>query len=414
MKKLLAILLILSLTCVALAETMQVVNCQEWVSLRAQPSKDSNRVAKVPLGAQVTNCIKYNSEFTYCEYEGKCGYILSTYLAETAAAPVSGIDTSSISITELLYSDDLYMNDYSGSVWVLATHAYTDECEILKVGGYDVKGSCKWAYTVTTSYVTELDLTEVFIAGTADKPRVAIYSAEEGLMLINSVTGERCWTLSTVSLGASITHCVDADGTMYITGYYGPDPVAVSIDGAVLWQSSTGNNDIFWPYEMDITEGELEVDYASGYTVRFGLYTGQALDVSASDIEEPDDLLEGTAWIMTSGQTDTFSWTAADSGELYTLYFENNLANLYFEYEGNSETYTDVAYDYCEGSMFDGCPNDLWYALLWSEDSSISRCVTVYAQDDADYLVMYVKQSYAYDGNIGYACTKYLFERMGE
>lgn len=57
-----------------------VVNCEEWVSLRAQPSTKSERMTKVPLHALVENCYLAGNGFVLCEYNGMCGFILEEYL----------------------------------------------------------------------------------------------------------------------------------------------------------------------------------------------------------------------------------------------------------------------------------------------------------------------------------------------
>ncbi len=56
-----------------------VTDCESWVSLRESPSTSAYRLAKVPLGAKVTNCIK-NGSFVRCTYKGQTGYILAKYL----------------------------------------------------------------------------------------------------------------------------------------------------------------------------------------------------------------------------------------------------------------------------------------------------------------------------------------------
>lgn len=63
---------------------MVVSNCDEWVSLRQYPDTDAARIAKVPLGALVTDCIisSENSSFMSCYYNGIPGYILREYLTE--------------------------------------------------------------------------------------------------------------------------------------------------------------------------------------------------------------------------------------------------------------------------------------------------------------------------------------------
>ena len=55
---------------------------------------------------------------------------------------------------------------------------------------------------------------------------------------------------------------------MYIGGYYGPDPVAISVDGEVLWQSSSvygeGDSyplDFYWLYELELGPDGLTATY---------------------------------------------------------------------------------------------------------------------------------------------------------
>ena len=80
-----AVLACLMLAAPALAEdayigAMKVVNCQEWVSLRAQPDAASECLVEVPLGAVVENCSAQTKAFTYAEYMGLSGYIMAQYL----------------------------------------------------------------------------------------------------------------------------------------------------------------------------------------------------------------------------------------------------------------------------------------------------------------------------------------------
>ena len=60
----------------------RIVNCRDYVSLRAKRSTGSARLAKVPLGAMVMAFPEFGGEngFTLCEYQGKTGYILTEYL----------------------------------------------------------------------------------------------------------------------------------------------------------------------------------------------------------------------------------------------------------------------------------------------------------------------------------------------
>ena len=60
----------------------RIVNCKNFVSLRAERSASSARLAKVPLGALVFAFPEFGEEngFTLCNYRGEGGYILSEYL----------------------------------------------------------------------------------------------------------------------------------------------------------------------------------------------------------------------------------------------------------------------------------------------------------------------------------------------
>ena len=67
------------------ATTMYVVNCSEYVNLRAAPDTASQSLAHVPLGAQV---LAYGGEgdFYRVEYAGMRGYVHADYLSSERAS----------------------------------------------------------------------------------------------------------------------------------------------------------------------------------------------------------------------------------------------------------------------------------------------------------------------------------------
>ncbi|MBE5807543.1 MAG: SH3 domain-containing protein [Clostridiales bacterium] len=79
--------------------TMTVVNCDEWVSLRASPSTQSDRVTKVPLGASVQAYDCRDDRFYYCEYQGARGYILMEYLSAADAPAPAGTEDAAAAAT---------------------------------------------------------------------------------------------------------------------------------------------------------------------------------------------------------------------------------------------------------------------------------------------------------------------------
>lgn len=61
----------------------RVAYCEEWISLRAQPSTESQRIATIPLGALVLVTDRYNDGyFVSAEYNGLRGYVLREYLID--------------------------------------------------------------------------------------------------------------------------------------------------------------------------------------------------------------------------------------------------------------------------------------------------------------------------------------------
>ena len=59
---------------------LRVANCSDWVNMRAEPGKESKRMAKVPLGARFENCTAAENGFVYGTYNGQQGYISADYL----------------------------------------------------------------------------------------------------------------------------------------------------------------------------------------------------------------------------------------------------------------------------------------------------------------------------------------------
>lgn len=239
----------------ALAENMMVVNCDEWVSLRQSPDTSSERLMKVPLYETVEDCEWVGNGFVRCAYLGVTGYILDKYLA-----PVEDNDPGTVL--------DATLPD---GTTIQAFRQY-GEIETLQVIAYDDGGNMLWSRHTQVEDPTELTMTDAFIGGTAGEPRVMLFNALEGLYSIDPDTGETLWLLTDedAGLGASIAHAVDIDGTMYISGYYGPDPVKIDVDGHVIWRSSSGSDDIYWPYDIRIESRGIVTQYEMMYGEREG------------------------------------------------------------------------------------------------------------------------------------------------
>lgn len=278
MKRILAALIalmLLSCACCSLAEeSLRVVNCESWVSLRSAPDTQAERLAQVPLGAYVTGEYDPYAQFSHCSYEGVSGYILNEYLAPAEEAQAE----------DLMPEGTVILDGAAAGLRVQAVRSSDGYKEKLWVGCTDADGALLWSYSAGPVNMTELDQTDAFLNSAAAEPFVAVYSSDCGLVALDLQTGAERWTLpnEVVNLGGSLSCAVGGDGTMYIGGYYGPDPVAIAPSGELLWESSSryGEKDgypleFWWLYDLKVEDAGLAATYDSGSehagSVLFGL-----------------------------------------------------------------------------------------------------------------------------------------------
>lgn len=65
------------------ATILSVVNCQEYVSLRAQPNFEAQIITMIPLGEKVRFVRAEPADFYYVCYRGRLGYVSDEYLEPT-------------------------------------------------------------------------------------------------------------------------------------------------------------------------------------------------------------------------------------------------------------------------------------------------------------------------------------------
>ena len=88
MKRVLICLLVLALVgCSALAEVdvrigtkLRVVNCDEYVTLRAEPDTKAAALDRIPLGCEAVSLIDQRNGFVRVAWKGQMGWVLEKYL----------------------------------------------------------------------------------------------------------------------------------------------------------------------------------------------------------------------------------------------------------------------------------------------------------------------------------------------
>ena len=71
-------------------QTMYVVNCSEFITLRPGDSTTSGEICKIPLGASVSYVATAGNGFYQVVYNGQTGYALASYLSETPGSAAAG------------------------------------------------------------------------------------------------------------------------------------------------------------------------------------------------------------------------------------------------------------------------------------------------------------------------------------
>lgn len=278
---------------------MRVVNCKDYVSLRETPDKTGTVLAKVPPDSIVLYCskniykyapAKYRKQaemFIRCEYEGQEGYILKKYLRPAPECePAETMEkTDKMTREEILSHGEVILDWTEFNVSVLATYEETvidnESWEFVRVGCF-INDMPNWGFTEAVKLNEKPVTMKAFMGGTDDEPMVYIYDEAYGLMMLDLMDGMEMWTIlkEECEFGDAAVVKVRSDtGILYIAGTNGPDPIAVSSEGTILWRASINDPEVYEPTLITLTPSGIEVTYNSGRSVLLE-YSGEVISVS--------------------------------------------------------------------------------------------------------------------------------------
>ncbi len=257
----------------AISGPMTVVNCTEWVSLREKASSGSARLARVPLGEKVTDCVQVDEQFIYCHYRELWGYIDIRYLQAQGAGGTPFDQLSAApGYAEFSAAGDEELSFSTGGdhgINVAVRRAYAGDTEALCAAFYDAD----WGYLgrlTASANVSELAALQAFAAGT-ENDRTLLWLTKDSISCYGAASAGMAlrWTLSRDAscwwaVGGSACFAEDDEGNIYLCGYYDDAPVCISSTGVPLWRAQTEDPMIYWPYQIDPVAGGIRVSYARG------------------------------------------------------------------------------------------------------------------------------------------------------
>lgn len=278
---------------------MRVINCRNYVSLREAPDKTATVLAKVPLDAIVLYCSKnvnkyelgkYRKQaelFIRCEYEGQEGYILKKHLQPAPEFEPAETKQFSdeMSREEILSHGEVVLDWTEFNVSVLASYEQVmedgAEWAYVRIGCY-INDLPNWGYTEAVKLEGKPVTLKAFLGGTEDEPMVLVYDEAYGLIMLELMDGSEVWTIRSgeCSFGdASVISIGEDTGILYIAGSDGPDPIAVSPEGTILWRAEIDDPEIYEPTRIALNANNIEVTYNSGKIVTLE-YNGDLISVS--------------------------------------------------------------------------------------------------------------------------------------
>lgn len=251
---------------------MTVVNCKEWVSLRMKASDASGRVAKVPLGEIVTNCLQVSDKFIYCRYNGLWGYIQAQYLEELEDEPFweECVHLEELppmpEAQELLAVGEpvLYQVLETGNI-VIARREQGATKEVLLAVCYDAEMNPLWSAGVTAEEgPTELWKTDAFLGGTESEPVLVLYNAGVGFRAFKVGPWTdlfwECTDPTAERIGGGLVHALDVDGRVYAMGYYVGEMICLdTFTGEHPWSVQLSDMEIYNPFQIEVGETTVGV-----------------------------------------------------------------------------------------------------------------------------------------------------------
>lgn len=140
----------------------QIVNCEEWISLRAEASSSSKRLEKIPLWGIVIGMGETKNGFTKVKYHD-VGYVQTKYLQPQCASLVQVDNTEKVPVYEsdgsvldtIMYWDSVYyLGEYQNNFLAVSWENSSGRVGYVAI---DAVMSSKHTKDEALSYVLDVD-----------------------------------------------------------------------------------------------------------------------------------------------------------------------------------------------------------------------------------------------------------------
>lgn len=147
---------------------------------------------------------------------------------------------------------------------VSAVHSAGNEIETAEFTCLDENGAAKWSVTYSEPAGSDVDFISWYVSkGTS--PVLYVNRCSSALCALDVETGSLLWEIPVTQkiFGASNSMVCGDDGSLYIGGWYGPDPICVSGEGNILWtsDSSQAGEDVYMLFCLLPLDGGLAAFY---------------------------------------------------------------------------------------------------------------------------------------------------------
>lgn len=206
-----------------------------------QENEDENDIEKLPEDETEVEAEKV--ERTYEEIsEEYTEDELETIAEETAEEEnIEEAVGESVSETET----ETAGQESKGAVSAVFDHVYGTENESAVISGVDQNGNVVWTYETGQYGMAQLDR-----IGEIGSYNDTYYFVEDGaVMALNLSDGSVKWKNEDF-VGSCTAYDFGEDGTLYLTGYLGPDLFVTDQNGNTIYRMESFESDYYWPYEL--------------------------------------------------------------------------------------------------------------------------------------------------------------------